>query len=39
MKFTGGRIALDLTGLKTGLYFIRIRQGVKNATLKVSIIR
>jgi len=38
-EFTGGRVDLDLTGLKTGLYFIRISQGVKNETLKVSIIR
>ena len=39
LEFTGGRVDLDLTGLKTGLYFIRISQGVKNETLKVSIIR
>ena len=39
LEFTGGRIDLDLTGFKTGLYFIRISQGVKNETLKVSIIR
>ncbi len=39
LEFTGGRIDLDLTGLKTGLYFIRISQGTKNKTLKVSIIR
>jgi len=39
MEFTGSRIDLDLTGLKTGLYFIRISQGAKNETLKVSIVR
>ncbi len=39
LEFSGGRIDLDLTGLTTGLYFIRISQGAKNETLKVSIIR
>ena len=39
LEFTGGRIDLDLTWLKNGLYFIRISQGAKNETLKVSIIR
>ena len=39
LEFTGARIDLDLTGLKTGLYFIRISQGTKNETVKVSIIR
>ncbi|MCD6565022.1 MAG: trypsin-like peptidase domain-containing protein [Bacteroidales bacterium] len=39
MEFTGSRIDLDLTGLKTGLYFIRISQGAKNETFKVSIVR
>jgi len=39
LEFTGGRVDLDLTGLATGLYFIRISHGAKNETLKVSIIR
>ncbi|MCK4700455.1 MAG: T9SS type A sorting domain-containing protein, partial [Bacteroidales bacterium] len=39
LEFTGSRIDLDLTGMATGLYFIRISQGTKNETLKVSIIR
>ena len=39
LEFTGGRIDLNLTWLKNGLYFIRISQGAKNETLKVSIIR
>jgi len=39
IEFTGSSIDLDLTGMVTGLYFIRISQGAKNETLKVSIIR
>ncbi|MCK4701091.1 MAG: T9SS type A sorting domain-containing protein, partial [Bacteroidales bacterium] len=39
LEFTGGRIDLDLTGMATGLYFIRISQGAISETLKVSIIR
>jgi hypothetical protein len=39
IEFTGGRIDLDLTGMVTGLYFIRISQGTICETLKVSIIR
>ena len=39
IEFTGGKIDLDLTGIITGLYFIRISQGTKNETVKVSIIR
>lgn len=39
IKFTGSRIDLDLTGMATGLYFLRISQGTITETLKVSIIR
>ncbi len=39
IEYTGGRIDLDLTGMATGLYFIRISQGAISETLKVSIIR
>jgi hypothetical protein len=39
IEYTWGSIDLNLTGMVTGLYFIRISQGAKNETLKVSIIR